>query len=74
MVNRVNKNNKTTFVGNVTPSGLGFFYSVPFKSNTEAGQRLTIRGSKNATIELTGSQINSLLRVIRTARSSASRR
>ena len=73
MFARVNKKNKTSFVGNVTKSGYEFFYSVPFKTNTRTGQRLTIRNGKN-TVELTASQINSLLTVIRKARSSAARR
>ena len=65
MVTRTNAKNRTAYVGNVTPSGLGMFYSVPLKG-CKLGQRLTIRSGKT-TLNLTGSQVNALTRVIRTA-------
>lgn len=71
MTVRKNKNNKTVFVTNTTPSGLGLHYSVPTEGVKKA-QRLTInQGGRR--IDLSGSQINSLLRVVRRARNLASR-
>lgn len=67
MVTRKNAKNRTAYVGNVTPSGLGIFYSVPLQGS-KVGQRLTIRSSRGNTIELTGSQVRSLTRVISTAK------
>ena len=66
MVTRKNVKNQTAYVGNVTPSGLGMFYSVPLKGSKKA-QRLTIRSGRN-TIELSGSQVRSLTTVINTAK------
>ena len=71
MVTRKNKKNQTAYAGNVTPSGLGIFYSVPLKG-AKVAQRLTLRSGKN-TIELTGSQVRALTRVITAARRVASR-
>jgi len=65
MVTRKNVKNRTAYVGNVTPSGLGMFYSVPLKG-AKVAQRLTIRSGKTS-INLSGSQVRSLTRVISTA-------
>ena len=72
MVARKNRKNKTAFVGNVTPSGLGIFYSVPLKGNTKVGQKLTLKVGGER-IDLTGSQVRALQRVITRARRLASR-
>jgi len=66
MFTRKNAKNRTAFVGNVTRSGMGVFYSVPLRG-AKVGQRLTLRSGKN-TIELTGSQVRVLTRVISTAK------
>jgi hypothetical protein len=66
MVTRKNAKNQTAYVGNVTPSGLGIFYSVPLRGAKKA-QKLTIRSGRT-TINLTGSQVRSLTRVISTAK------
>jgi len=66
MFTRKNNKNKTAFVGNVTPSGTEMFYSVPFKG-VRKGQLLTIRQGESR-IDLTGSQVNALTRVITRAR------
>jgi hypothetical protein len=65
MFARVNKNNKTAFAGNSTPS-MGVFYSVPMKG-ARAGHRLTIK-SNGQRVDLTLSQITSLEKVISKAR------
>lgn len=66
MVTRKNAKNRTAYVGHVTPSGLGFSYSVPLKG-VKIAQRLTIR-QNGEQVELTGSQLRSLMRVVKTAR------
>lgn len=70
MYTRTNKLNKTSFVGNTTPSGLEFFYSVPFRGVKKA-QQLTVRQGKNR-LDLSGGQVNALLRVVRRGRKLAS--
>jgi len=72
MVARKNRKNRTAFVGNVTPAGLGIFYSIPLKGNTDVGQRLTLKVGRNR-IDLTGSQVRAVQRVITRARRLASR-
>jgi hypothetical protein len=71
MVIRKNKKNQTAYVGNVTPSGLGIFYSVPLKG-AKVAQRLTIRSGCNVVV-MSGSQVRALTRVISAARKAASR-
>jgi hypothetical protein len=66
MFTRKNAKNRTAFVGNVTRSGFGVFYSVPMKG-AKVGQRLTLRSGVD-TIDLTGSQVRALTRVISTAK------
>jgi len=66
MVTRKNEKNRTAYVGNVTRSGLGMFYSVPLKG-AKVAQRLTIRSGRN-TIDLTGSQVRALSKVISMAK------
>ena len=67
MITRKNVKNQTAYVGNVTPSGLGMFYSVPLRG-AKVRQRLTLRNGKGDEIELAGSQVRSLMRVINTAK------
>lgn len=67
MVTRKNVRNQTAYVGNVTPAGLGIFYSVPLKGSKKA-QRLTIRNASGDAVELSGSQVRSLTRVINKAK------
>ena len=72
MFARMNKKNKTAFVGNSTDSGLGIFYSVPQRGNTKVGQKLTIK-QDGQRVDLTCSQIKSLQKVITKARRMAAR-
>lgn len=67
MFARVNKKNKTAFAGNVTPSGLGIFYSVPLTGVTKRGAKLTIK-QNGERVDLTTSQIESLQKVLAKAR------
>lgn len=66
MFARVNRQNKTAFAGNVTPSGLGIFYSQPYDGSTRGG-RLTIKQFGNR-VDLTLSQVKALQRVLARAR------
>jgi hypothetical protein len=66
MFSRTNKQNQTAFVGNETAAGLGLFYSVPFRGVKKA-QKLTLRQGQNR-VDLSGSQVNALLRVVRNGR------
>jgi hypothetical protein len=61
-----NQKNGMHFVGNVTPAGLKTYFSVPVKGNKVA-QKLSIRMGKTQ-IDLSGNQVNALLRVIKAAK------
>jgi hypothetical protein len=66
MFARVNRKNKTAFAGNVTPSGLGIFYSVPF-NGCRKGAKLTIK-QDGTRVDLSTSQVKSLQKVLAKAR------
>ena len=66
MFARVNRKNKTAFAGNSTASGLGVFYSVPFRGS-KGGQKLTIK-KDGERVDLTFSQVQVLQKVITKAR------
>ena len=66
MFARINRQNKTAFAGNSTPSGLGVFYSVPMKG-AKRGARLTIK-QDGARVDLTTSQVQMLQKVISKAK------
>ena len=69
MVTRKNKDTKTAYAENVTPSGMGFFYTRPLRG-AKSTHQLKIRAGKN-TVRLTGSQVRSMLRVINAAKNVA---
>lgn len=73
MFTRKNKKNRTALVGNVTQSGMGFMYSIPFRGVKDKGQVFTIRNKRGTRIDLNGRQLNSLLSVVEKARTLASR-
>lgn len=66
MVTRKNKDTNTAYAENVTPSGLGFYYTMPIRGAV-ATHQLKIRSGKS-TVKLSGSQVRSLTRVISTVR------
>lgn len=63
IVTNKNEKSRTMVVSNVTPSGLDMQFAIPFKGDKKA-QRLVVRQGKSR-VNLTGGQVNALLRVIR---------
>lgn len=71
MFARRNKKSRTALVGNVTQSGMGFLYSLPLRGVKDKGQVLTIKNRRGVKIDLNGRQVNSLLSLVKKAKTLA---